>query len=142
MCIASRTIGYYFLSNTNYVPLLFDRTHEREVKLELLTLSVYNVSLMETLFIDEIMIIQGRPLGGCGMPVYPKKLNTQNSSKYTQKYTQVYLIPEIQRKWYTEYPYLSCNILYPRFKKPRIPYTQKPWPTLIIAHLIIHMNTS
>ena len=48
MCIASRTIGYYFLSNTNYVPLLFDRTHEREVKLELLTLSVYNVSLMET----------------------------------------------------------------------------------------------
>ena len=32
----------------NYVPLLFDRTHEREVKLELLTLSVCNVSLMET----------------------------------------------------------------------------------------------
>ena len=30
----------------NYVPLLFDRTHEREVKLELLTLSVCNVSLM------------------------------------------------------------------------------------------------
>ena len=48
MCIASRTIGYYFLSYTNYVPLLFDRTHEREVKLELLTLSVYHVSLMET----------------------------------------------------------------------------------------------
>ena len=32
----------------NYVPLLFDRTHEREVKLELLTLSVCNVSLMAT----------------------------------------------------------------------------------------------
>ena len=49
MClIASRVTGYYFLSHTNYVPLLFDRTHEREVKLELLTLSVYNVSLMET----------------------------------------------------------------------------------------------
>ena len=44
--------------------------------------------------------------------------NTQNSSKYTQNYTQVYFIPEIQRKWYTEYPYLSCNIPYTRFKKP------------------------
>ena len=44
--------------------------------------------------------------------------NTQNSSKYTQNYTQVYFIPEIQRKWYTEYPYLSCNIRYTRFKKP------------------------
>ena len=50
--------------------------------------------------------------------------NTQNSSKYTQNYTQVYLIPEIQRKWYTEYPYLSCNIPYTRFKKPR--YTVYP----------------
>ena len=44
--------------------------------------------------------------------------NTQNSSKYTQAYFQVYFIPEIQRKWYTEYPYLSCNIPYTRFKKP------------------------
>ena len=44
--------------------------------------------------------------------------NTQNSSKYTQNYTQVYFIPEIQRKWFTEYPYLSCNIPYTRFKKP------------------------
>ena len=44
--------------------------------------------------------------------------NTQNSSKYNQNYTQVYFIPEIQRKWYTEYPYLSCNIPYTRFKKP------------------------
>ena len=44
--------------------------------------------------------------------------NTQNASKYTQNYTQVYLIPEIQRKWYTEYPYLSCNKPYTRFKKP------------------------
>ena len=60
--------------------------------------------------------------GGSGIPVYPKKIrqpkNTQNSSKYTQNYTQVYFIPEIQRKWYTEYPYLSCNIPYARFKKP------------------------
>ena len=89
MCwIASRVTGYYFLSHTNYVPLLFDRTHEREVKLELLTLSVYNVSLMETQFIDEIMIIQGRPLGGSGMPVYPKKLR-QNSPKYP-KCIQIY----------------------------------------------------
>ena len=58
--------------------------------------------------------------GGSGIPVYLKKIrqNTQNSSKYTQNYTQVYLIPEIQRKWYTEYPYLSCNIPYTRFKKP------------------------
>ena len=44
--------------------------------------------------------------------------NTQNSFKYTQNYTQVYFIPEIQRKWYTEYPYLSCNIAYTRFTKP------------------------
>ena len=43
--------------------------------------------------------------------------HTQNSSKYTQNYTHVYLIPEIQRKRYTEYPYLSCNIPYTRFKK-------------------------
>ena len=63
---------------------------------------------------------------GSGIPVYPKKIrqNTQNSSKYTQNYTQVYFIPEIQRKWYTKYPYLSCNILYTRFKKPL--YTVHP----------------
>ena len=64
--------------------------------------------------------------GGGGVVVYqytrkkcakiPK--NTQNSSKYTQNYIQVYFIPEIQRKWYTEYPYLSCNMPYTRFKKP------------------------
>ena len=47
--------------------------------------------------------------GGICIPVYLKKIrqNTQNSSKYTQNYTQVYFIPEIQRKWYTEYPYLN-----------------------------------
>ena len=64
--------------------------------------------------------------GGGGVVVYQytrKKFpkipkNTQNSSKYTQNYTKVYFIPEIQRKWYTEYPYLSCNIPYTRFKKP------------------------
>ena len=66
---------------------------------------------------------QGRP-GGVVVYQYTQKKfakipkNTQNSSKYTQNYTQVYFIPEIQRKWYTEYPYLSCNIPYTRFKKP------------------------
>ena len=65
----------------------------------------------------------GSARGGSGIQVYPKKFakipkNTQNSSKYTQNYTQVYFIPEIQRKWYTEYPYLSCHIPYTRFKKP------------------------
>ena len=61
--------------------------------------------------------IQGQPGGGggggSGIPVYLKKIR-QN----TQNYTQVYFISEIQRKWYTEYPYLSCNIPYTRFKKP------------------------
>ena len=45
-------------------------------------------------------------VGGGGVVVYQytrKKFakiskNTQNSSKYTQNYTQVYFIPEIQRK--------------------------------------------
>ena len=64
---------------------------------------------------------QSRPGGGggggwgLGVVVYqyiPKKFakipkNTQNSSKYTQNYTQVYFIPEIQRKWYTEYLYYT-----------------------------------
>ena len=68
-------------------------------------------------------ICQDRP-GGVVVYQYTRKKfakipkNTQNSSKYTQNYTQVYFIPEIQRKWYTEYPYLSCNIPYTRFKKP------------------------
>ena len=68
-------------------------------------------------------IYQGRP-GRVVVYQYTRKKfakipqNTQNSSKYTQNYTQVYFIPEIQRKWYTEYPYLSCNIPYTRFKKP------------------------
>ena len=68
-------------------------------------------------------IDQGRPGGVVVYQYTRKKLakipkNTQSSSKYTQNYTQVYFIPEIQRKWYTEYPYLSCNIPYTRFKKP------------------------
>ena len=69
---------------------------------------------------EDIKIRVGQWWGGSGIPVYPKKIrqNTQNSSKYTQNYTQVYFIPEIQRKWYTEYLYLSCNIPYTRFKKP------------------------
>jgi len=64
--------------------------------------------------------LTGSAREGSGIPVYAKKIrqNTQNSSKYTQNYTQVYFIPEIQRKWYTEYPYLSCNIPHTRFKKP------------------------
>ena len=66
---------------------------------------------------------QGRP-GGVVVYRYTRKKfakipqNTQNWSKYTLNYTQVYFIPEIQRKSYTEYPYLSCNIPYTRFKKP------------------------
>ena len=42
----------------------------------------------------------GSARGGSGITVYPKKIrkNTQNSSKYIQNYTQVYFIPEIQRK--------------------------------------------
>ena len=69
------------------------------------------------------LLSQGRP-GGVVVYKYTRKKfakipqNTQNSSKYTQNYTQVYFIPEIQRKCYTEYLYLSCNIPYTRFKKP------------------------
>ena len=46
---------------------------------------------------------QGRP-GGVVVYQYTRKKfakipkNTQNSSKYTQNYTQVYFIPKIQRK--------------------------------------------
>ena len=52
----------------------------------------------------------------------------------TQNYTQAHFIPEIQRKWYTEYPYLSFNIPYTRFKKApvyRIPKNPgRPWNTV------------
>ena len=68
-------------------------------------------------------IEQGRP-GGLVIYQYTRK-KCSKIPKSTQNYTQVYFIPEIQRKWYTEYPYLSCSIPYTRFKKP-----QKPWPTL------------
>ena len=73
-------------------------------------------------FGDWTRIEQGRPAGG-GRSVYPKKIrqNTQNSSKYTQVYFQVYFIPEIQRKWYR----------IADLKSPCIGYTPKPWPTLI-----------
>ena len=54
----------------------------------------------------------------------------KNIRQNTQNYTQVYFIPEIQRKWYTEYPYLSCNIPYTRFKKPLYIVYPKTWPTL------------
>ena len=78
---------------------------------------------------------QGRPVGVVVYQYTRKKFikipkNTQNSSKYTQNYPQVYFIPEIQRKWYTEYPYLSCNIPYTQFKKPLYTVYPKPWPTL------------
>ena len=88
-------------------------------------------SLQRPVYLFSTQLLSGSASGGSGIPVYPKKIrqNTQNSSKYTQNYTQVYFIPEIQRKWYTEYPHLSCNILY-TLKSPGIPYTQKPWPTL------------
>ena len=88
---------------------------------------------------EHCYILQGRPRGVVVYQYTRKKFakipqNTPNWSKYTQNYTQVYFTPEIQRKWYTAYPYLSCNIPYTRFKKPLyIPYTQKPWPTLILA---------
>ena len=45
---------------------------------------------------------------------YTRKKNRQI---YPKLYPWVYFIPEIQRKWYTEYPYLSCYMPYTRFKK-------------------------
>ena len=59
--------------------------------------------------------------------------NTQNSSKYTQNYTQVYFIPEIQE---SDIPNTRISAAIYRIldlKSPCIPYTQKPWPTLITA---------
>ena len=76
--------------------------------------------MTENVSLPFVIQISGSARGGSGIPVYPKKIhqNTQNSSKYSQNYTQVYFIPKIQRKWYTEYLYLSCNIPYTQFKKP------------------------
>ena len=62
------------------------------------------------------IINQGRP-GGVVVYQYTRK-KFAKIPKNTQNYTQVYFKPEIQRKWYTEYPYLSCNIPYTGFKKP------------------------
>ena len=62
---------------------------------------------------------QGRP-GGVVLYQYTQK-NLPKYRKFIQIYPKLYpgiLMPEIQRKWYTEYPYLSCNIPYTRFKKP------------------------
>ena len=55
---------------------------------------------LEFLSVDEVMKVDSpgsARMGGSGIPVYPKKVrqNTQNSSKYTQVYFQVYFIPEI-----------------------------------------------
>ena len=67
----------------------------------------------------------GSARGGSGIPIYPKKKSTKypkipqippNIPKNNRSFE--YFIPEIQRKWYTEYPYLSCNIPYTRFKTP------------------------
>ena len=52
--------------------------------------------------VGEVVVYQYTPKKFAEIPK-----NTQNSSKYTQNYTQEYFIPEIQRTWYTEYPYLS-----------------------------------
>ena len=57
-----------------------------------------------------------------------------------QQLVRKYRTPALSMKYslYTEYPYLSCNIPYTRFKSPCIPYIQKPWPTLILlgTHVI------
>ena len=67
---------------------------------------------------------QGRP-GGVVEYQYTRKKSTKypkipqippNIPKNNRSFE--YFIPEIQRKWYTEYPYLSCNIPYTRFKTP------------------------
>ena len=63
-------------------------------------------------------MIQGQPGGGVVVYQYTWKKFVKipkihpNIPKIIPTYT------EIQRKWYTEYPYLSCNIPYTRFKKP------------------------
>ena len=98
---------------------------------------------MPVILINHWQVLSYFRVGQRGVVVYQytrKKFakipkNTQNSSKYTQNYTQVYFVPEIQRKWYTEYPYLSCNIRYTDLKSPCIPYTQKLWLTLILDWL-------
>ena len=67
----------------------------------------------QTLPLTLLPVSVGQGGGGGGLVVYQYTRNefakiprnSQNSSKYTQNYTQVYFIPEIQRKWYTEYPY-------------------------------------
>ena len=78
----------------------------------------------ETKFRNEshsgIKINQGRPRGVVVYQYTRKKFAKipKIRPNNTPNYTQVYFIPEIQRKWYTEYPYLSCNIPYTWFKKP------------------------
>ena len=65
--------------------------------------------------------IQGRPGGVVEYQYTRKKIDKipqipPNIPKNNRSFE--YFIPEIQRKWYTEYPYLSCNIPYTRFKTP------------------------
>ena len=57
--------------------------------------------------------MSGSAGAGSGIPVYPKKIR-QNTQKYPKLYPGILYT----WKWYTEYPYLSCNIPYTRFKKP------------------------
>ena len=64
---------------------------------------------------------QGRPGGVVEYQYTRKKIDKipqipPNIPKNNRSFE--YFIPEIQRKWYTEYPYLSCNIPYTRFKTP------------------------
>ena len=65
--------------------------------------------------------------GGSGIPVYPKKIrqNTQKYPKFIQICPKLY--PGILYTWNSKK--LICRI--PDLKSPCIPYTQKPWPTLI-----------
>ena len=73
---------------------------------------------------EQCYILQGRPGGGgggSGIPVYLKKIrqNTQKYPEFIRIYPKLYpgILYTWNSKWYTAYPYLSCNIPYTRFKK-------------------------
>ena len=71
--------------------------------------------------VSESLCSQGRPGGVVEYQYTRKKIDKipqipPNIPKNNRSFE--YFIPEIQRKWYTEYPYLSCNIPYTRFKTP------------------------
>ena len=58
--------------------------------------------------------------GGVVVYQYAEKIrqNTQKYPKFIQIYPKLYPGVLYTWKWYTEYPYLSCNIPYTRLKKP------------------------